>query len=207
MGFGAAAFGAAPHGAGMTAGDLAGVVLALSYAEAIVEATSDKYLGHLQALMPVGAAWPREADADLTRLLQALSHELERVEARGQALVEEADPRTTTELLADWERVTALPMQPAAEADRRAAVVARLTESNELNEAAFLELAETVGHQVRIETYRPLTCVSACNAALSQGVWAFAWKMITESGSNQALLESLVQAARQGHTHVLFEEE
>ena len=93
--------------------------------------TATDYLRSLQALLPQGLAWTREDDANLTLLLLAFADEFARVDARAMALVDEADPRTTFELLADWERVAGLPDSCVVVeqniAQRRAALVARLT--------------------------------------------------------------------------------
>lgn len=71
--------------------------------------TDTDYLRQLQSLLPPGPAWPKDDGATLTRLFGALSSELARVDGRAWQLVEEADPRTTGELLADWERSAGLP--------------------------------------------------------------------------------------------------
>jgi uncharacterized protein YmfQ (DUF2313 family) len=71
--------------------------------------TADDYRALCQNLLPSGPAWSREPDAFTTRLLDAWAQELARIDARVDALIEEADPRTTTELLPDWERNYGLP--------------------------------------------------------------------------------------------------
>lgn len=88
------------------------------------------YLEQLQALMPRGDALTRELGTDLSNLLLSLADEFARVDARAEKLLEEIDPRTTTELIAEWERVTGLPdcapIGPTLGA-RRSDVVHRLT--------------------------------------------------------------------------------
>lgn len=71
--------------------------------------SAEAYLAQLQALLPPGSAWPRAANATLTKLLGALAEELARLDARALALIDEADGRSTLELLSDWERVCGLP--------------------------------------------------------------------------------------------------
>jgi len=63
---------------------------------------ADDYLHQLQALLPSGPAWPRDRDAVLTQLLAAFAEEFARIDARTAQLIEEADPRATYDLLADW---------------------------------------------------------------------------------------------------------
>lgn len=67
------------------------------------------YLAQLRALMPSGAAWPRHDDARLSQLLSGFSAELARIDGRALQLFDEIDPRTTAEMLLDWERVAGLP--------------------------------------------------------------------------------------------------
>jgi uncharacterized protein YmfQ (DUF2313 family) len=70
--------------------------------------SSADYLRLLQALLPPGSAWPREASAILTRTLSGLSGELSRLDARVDDLMNEIDPRLALDLLTDWERVCSL---------------------------------------------------------------------------------------------------
>ena len=49
--------------------------------------TAPDYLASLQALLPQGFAWPRQADAALTRLLLAWADEFARVDIRAADLV------------------------------------------------------------------------------------------------------------------------
>lgn len=67
------------------------------------------YLQQLAALLPTGPALPREPGSTLMRLLEPPAAELARIELRGLALLDEADPRATTEMLVDWERAFGLP--------------------------------------------------------------------------------------------------
>ena len=71
--------------------------------------TRDDYLAQLVALLPTGPAIPREPGGVLLRLLEAPAAELARVDLRGAALLDEADPRATAELLTDWQHAFGLP--------------------------------------------------------------------------------------------------
>ncbi|SDH88206.1 YmfQ family protein [Roseospirillum parvum] len=124
---------------------------------------SADYLTQLQALLPTGSAWPRDPGATLTRLLAAAAEGLARLHARALALVEEADPRTTLELLPDWERVCGLPDTCSAGRattieERRAAVVGRLTARGGQSVAYFQGLAEALGYEIELTEYRPFVC-------------------------------------------------
>ena len=78
----------------------------------------------LAALLPIGPAWPREYDSTLMALIGGLSQIWGDVDGRAADLLEtESDPRTTVELLPDWERAWGLPdpCVKAAARHRRAA--------------------------------------------------------------------------------------
>jgi uncharacterized protein YmfQ (DUF2313 family) len=71
--------------------------------------TRDDYLAQLASLLPEGPALPREPDSRLMRLLRMPAAELAAVDARGDVLLAEADPRVTAELLPEWEAAFGLP--------------------------------------------------------------------------------------------------
>lgn len=78
----------------------------------------------MKALLPPGKLW-RMVASTLADFLLACAQELARVDARADALIEEADPRTTTELLPDFELDLGL-IASGTLADRRARVIALL---------------------------------------------------------------------------------
>lgn len=185
------------------------------------------YLAQLQALLPQGAAWPRDADATLTQLLAALAEELARVDLRADDLLNEADPRTTYELLADWERVAGLP-DPCTPADasteeRRLSLVQRLTMLGGASAAYFIALAAALGYPgATVTEFRPFTCVSNCNDFLNPApAWTHLWQlnlpasritpMTCASPCNASLrtwgdstLECVVNRLKPAHTDVIF---
>lgn len=184
------------------------------------------YLTQLQALLPQGAAWPREAQATLTLLLQAVADELARADGRADALINEADPRTTAELLADWELVAGLP-EPcitAAQtiAERRAALVNKLTNRGGQDRAFYIALALALGYEVTITEFRPFVAGSSAGDELTNGDWIFTWRVNAPeetvraftAGSGAAgealrswgneLLECVIGRLKPAHTIVQF---
>lgn len=190
--------------------------------------TSTDYLAQLQALLPPGPAWSKDADAPLTRLLTGLSQELARVDGRALQLVEEADPRTVAELFADWERVAGLPDACAVAfggdqtvAQRRAALVGRLATLGGQSAAYYVGLAAALGYAITVTEFKLHTVQCTVNAPLYNGKWAFAWqvnaalntvrKFDTNSLVNEplgvwgnALLECVIKRLAPAHTIVLF---
>lgn len=189
--------------------------------------TSADYLAQLQALLPQGFAWPRQADAALTKLLLAWAAELARIDGRAGDLIEEADPRTTYELLADWERVAGLPdpCSPAAASieERRLSLVQRLTMLGSASRQYFIDLAAALGYPgASVTEYRPFTCVSECEDSLNPPPdWPHTWRlnlpetritpMTCTSACDASLrswgdftIECVVRRLRPAQTHVLF---
>lgn len=148
--------------------------------------SAEDYLRQLQALLPQGPAWPRDPDAVLTQLLAALAEEYARVDQRGEDLVNEADPRNTSELLADWERVAGLPdvcvtIEQTVE-QRRAALVSKLTSLGGQSRQYFIDLADALGYPgATITEYRPMNCNDDCNDALWSELDRFTWLLTLPS--------------------------
>lgn len=141
------------------------------------------YLGMLQALLPPGAAWTREPDAVLTRVLAGLADALARVDERAHLLMEEARPWEALWLLADWETECGLPdecSQPdETVAERRAAVVLKITATGGQNPEYFAELARAyTGLDCTVREFRPFRAgMSAAGDPLTNGDWIFTWRI------------------------------
>jgi len=121
-----------------------------------------EYARQLKALLPTGAAWPREEGANLSGLLEGGACELARCHERLDKLVDETDPRTTLEMLADWERFAGLPDTCSrlgeSTRQRRQAIVGKLTGLRGQSIPYFEELAARLRASVAITEYRPFTC-------------------------------------------------
>lgn len=111
--------------------------------------TADHYREQLQALLPRGAAWPRDPGAVLTNVLDGIAQEFARVDLRVDNLLEEIDPRTTYELLDDWERVHGLPDPCVTDTlttdQRRANLVTKMTGLGGQSPVYFMQLMERLG--------------------------------------------------------------
>lgn len=189
--------------------------------------TEDQYLANLQALLPLGSAWPHDADTDLTRFLSANAIELARVSARADQLLNEADPRTTSELLTDWERIAGLP-DTCVTADltvdqRRASLVSKLTSLGGQSRAYFIALASSLGYpNATIDEYQPMNCNDNCNDVLNSGADRFVWQInLAQQGGTfiancnstcdsplqawgDETIECQINRYRPAHTNVIF---
>ena len=124
-----------------------------------MQADAERYEQQLASLVPRGRIWPTEPGSKLRALLRVLAEGLVRVHLRALALIEEADVRTTVELLPDWERVLGLPEDcaPAGQtfAERRDAAVAKFNRIGGASRGYFTALALELGFVITIREYGP----------------------------------------------------
>lgn len=137
--------------------------------------TARDYKAMFRALMPQGPAWPREHDSTEDRLLAAEAEELAKVEVRAFELIRECDPRITTEMIMDWERVVGLPDEcstlGATLEIRRGDVVNKLISCGDMRPSFFLEIARNLGYDVAIREWMPFICgLSQCGGRDMLGV-------------------------------------
>ncbi len=179
------------------------------------------YVGQVRALFPRGAAWNFSAqflsETVFNQLAEAIAIEFGRVDGRAQDLLAEMDPRTTTELIEDWERVCGLPdpcaAAPTTLADRRAAVATRLTERGTLGVSiAFLTATiVALGYDEADILFRRghlpvFSCESECDDALNteEVGWPFVWEVIVKSGDADAVVQCGVRHAALAHLALEF---
>ncbi|MFT4118680.1 YmfQ family protein [Bradyrhizobium sp.] len=144
--------------------------------------TGDQYGEQLDALLPQGLAWPREQDARIRLLTRALAEEFSRVDARGDDLVREANPATTSELLPDWEAAAGLPDDCVSSGqtlqERRAALISKLTEVGGASIPYFIQLAASLGYTITIDEFEPFRAgFSRAGDPLAGENWQYAWRI------------------------------
>lgn len=190
--------------------------------------TAAEYLNQLQALLPSGAAWPRDPSADMTRLLDALAAEFARIDARGETLLDESDPRTVTELRAEWQAEFGLPEFFSATAatlqQARAELHGKVTAIGGNDKPYLVRLAASLGYQITITEYRPFRVGrTPIGRPISSKVeWLFTWKVASpglkmwalRAGGpigeplrvwGNGLLEYYLNKYKPSHTHLFFE--
>lgn len=188
-------------------------------------AALDDYLTMLKKLLPRGAAWQFGTGSKFSDLLTAFADELVRVHKRAVDLVKECDPRYTSELLAEWEKVAGLP-DPCTgaletQAERRDAIVARLGEQGGQSRQFFIDLAAALGYTVTIDEFNPFVAGDNAGDAVAGDAWQFAWQVNAPettieyftAGSNageplatwgNTELECAIERAKPAHTNVIF---
>lgn len=125
-----------------------------------VTRTGDEYADAFQRLLPLGQAWPRGEDSILMKVVRGLTRIWGDFEIRASKLLEmESDPRTTIELLPDWERNWGLPdpcySAPQSIAERQLALVMRMTLEGGQSRQFFIDVAAMIGYTITISEYRP----------------------------------------------------
>ncbi|AWN43175.1 YmfQ family protein [Methylobacterium durans] len=120
----------------------------------------EDYAYALAALLPTGAAWPRDPKSALMQTVRGLGEVWGHVDSRAGDLVEvETDPRQTLELLGEWERAFGLPdpcvTTPLSVIDRRNALLNKMTALGGQSRAFFIGIASTLGYQIQIVEWSP----------------------------------------------------
>jgi uncharacterized protein YmfQ (DUF2313 family) len=193
-----------------------------------VQPTLEEYAESLRQLLPQGSIWRTELGTRLRQLLDALAGRLLAAHARAVGLLDEADPRTTTELIMDWERVAGLP-GPCGELgetlqQRRAALVQALTATGGASAAYFIALAESLGYPgVTITGFDPFRAGDPVGGAVTGDAIAFVWQVnvpievaissfrVGQSVAGEPLrawgneqLECAFEHRKPAHTQILF---
>ena len=123
--------------------------------------TPARYRDLLRKLLPPGRLWEAAPGSDLYKLLHAFGDEFSRLDGRIRALLEERDPRTTTEMITDWERFLGLPGNcgslSGTLAQRRLDAHSRLLSVGGQSEAYFISLAAALGITTTISYPAPFT--------------------------------------------------
>lgn len=148
------------------------------------QTTAEEVRGALFELLPWGAVWYRELDNRFADFLLAVAEELARLHNKVASLVDEADPRTTSDLLADWEEVYGLPEpcdpSPSSDPDdRRAVLSGKASARGGQSPSYFKGIADEItGEDCTIHEYAltPFVAGSPAGAYLySVGTWAHWW--------------------------------
>jgi uncharacterized protein YmfQ (DUF2313 family) len=146
-----------------------------------VRRSGEDYLHALLALLPVGQAWPRSLQSVLVRCCRGLTNIWGYVDGRAADLLEiETDPRTTVELLPDWERNFGLPDECLPDAtsiaERQKMLVLKMTWQGGQSRAYFEYLMDWLGFDITINEYAPFMAgVSQVGDTRPLGESKFRW--------------------------------
>lgn len=190
-----------------------------------MQATTEDYQQQLSELTPPGPVWNRTDGSVFMKLLLAMADELARVHNRALDLIEEADPRTTFELLPDWERAFGLPeacgVLPDTLEERRNALVEKITRRGGQSPQYYIDVAALLGFTVTITEFDHFTVGSQVNDPIYDEEWNFVWQVngpsetvrafVVNSGVSEPLadwgndlLECVITRLKPAHTYVQF---
>ncbi len=143
--------------------------------------TAADYLQQIRALTRRGRLWLMPPGSVMEQFHTAFAQEIVRVDQRVLDLEDEADPRTTVELLPDYERVFGLP-DPDAPAPvgleaRQQALTAKWASKGGQSRQFFIDLAARLGYAITIMEYRPFTCESTCITPVYEDDARYLWQI------------------------------
>jgi uncharacterized protein YmfQ (DUF2313 family) len=145
--------------------------------------SAEDYSSALQALMPPGRAWPRNADSVQAAVRRALGRSYQRSDADAQRLLVGAFPATATIMLSEWEGTLGLPddcsiSEIGGISDRQRAVVSKLISTGGLNRQYYIDVAAALGYTITITQFRQaMAGMSVCGDALNGEEWPFTWRI------------------------------
>lgn len=151
---------------------------------------SQDYKNLLLQLLPPGLAYSAESGSRQMMLVDALAEELARIDARGQQIIEEADPSTSTELYEEWLQLAAIPDSCSALAssveDYRKQLLQKLASITDQAPATYEALADSLGYDARVVEFDMFVAGSACGDPLYDEFWQNAFSVVIVGGANQA---------------------
>ena len=132
----------------------------MSHQDRHIRRSGDDYAAALTKLLPRGAAWPREQERLIMRVVRGLAQIWGYVDGRAADLLEkESDPRKTVELLPDWERAFGLPdpcfSEPFSIEARQAMLLFKMTLKGAQSRDFFVRMMKMVGHDISIREWSP----------------------------------------------------
>lgn len=146
------------------------------------------YLGALQALMPRGRVWPRDTTAVQSKVLAGLTRSYAVQNARSNALLVDAFPATTNELLPEWESTLGLPTVAMGAAPsmlaRQTLVTARFVGAGGMSIPSYRRYAALLGYSVQIQPHAPFRCgQSHCGQSVGALEQMFGWTASTPAST------------------------
>jgi uncharacterized protein YmfQ (DUF2313 family) len=157
------------------------------------------YSNQLIQLLPNGKIWEEKnnPESKLYKLIQGLSDEFERVDARLHLLIDECDPRTVNEMASNWAKVLNCTTDQ---------IFSKFISTSEQTEQYYYNLAVACGYTsgVTFTHYAPFTCKSLCTNSLYIWPWCSTVTVnanVPGEGNSEILIE-LFNKTKQ--LHVVF---
>jgi uncharacterized protein YmfQ (DUF2313 family) len=143
----------------------------------------------------------------ITAETTAYGNALDAANTSADSLLPEFDPRTTTLMLPDWERVYGLVAGTLTVAQRQAALAARRLAAGGSSIAFFIVLAASLGYTADISGVQVHTVNSDVEYPLYDAPWRFVWTVHAHANAGAvpaAALEALINQLKPAHTCAVF---
>lgn len=173
------------------------------------------YVAALRALLPLGRAWNREQGSRTDDLLRGIADELGRVDDRAGDMMREIDPRTTLELLDEWERELDLPGGCVVDTgsqtveERRGAIIAQLLSTGRQNQQYYLDIVSGFGVSASIVDEQPfLLGLSGMGDPVGGSEWNFVWRIVVADPQPQTVIDAIrcaIERYKPAHTVVIYD--
>lgn len=183
------------------------------------------------ALFPSGRAWNKGKGGVLFALASAIAEEVCRANDRVAGIIDEVDPRTTNELLENWERILGLPDECTELAEsieeRRQIVVAKLILRGTQNKQFYVDLANALGYMISVSDIVEFDVFRVNQNDVGDPIngleWVHAWSItapenverVFRASQNRVgerllefgddILECVIEKNKPAHTSVLFQ--
>lgn len=145
--------------------------------------TRTDFANALLGLLPRGRVWPKELTSVQGQAVTGFAPTFERVSDKALALLVDAFPGTTSDLLADWERTLGLPDSctvPGSQTteERQQAVAEKISASGGPQRSYYLQLARSLGLQPTINEFQE-SCVGLTSVGdfLYGDGWPWGWRV------------------------------
>lgn len=175
--------------------------------------TGEEYKLLLQSLLPKGRFWTKAVSSVLAQLLWGLGEEYSRVEERAEDLITEAHPRTSIELLTEWETEFGIPEEGqslgATTEERQNEIYAKLIAVGQQDKGYFEDIAAALGYTVSVTENSPSWAgVVKAGEELGGDYVLFYWlidiSVLEGMKVNITTLINYITERKPGHTTVLF---
>ncbi len=166
--------------------------------------TTDDYTRAMQALLPRGAAWPRDPDATITKVLRGLAGIYAENNADAVNLLKVAFPATVDDLRDEWNATLGLPGGGDLPT-QRAQIVAAFIDSGGQSAAYFRAVAVAYGLQIAVSGYRPYTVDDPVDDEIAGDGWAHVWKVTGLVSGDYGPLRALFERYKPAHTTIIWD--
>lgn len=192
-----------------------------------------KYTELILNLFPNGIAWRKDEGSTLHKLASTIAPEFTVIDDITKNMILEADPRTTWDLLTDWENMLGLPdhcsMQapidePLTLEDRRRIVLQKLTTGGGSNESFFQEICRQLGYDgIKVRSFYPYRMGTArMGDRFTNSGWEYVFEVQSPLSLNRKfrmgqnrmgdrlaqfgnpVLECTIEKLKPAHTTVIF---